>query len=417
MLLGITSALADPTAVDGISDRKIQINSAGLNEDPQTMIDNNISPTTGRNLLDLEIPDGFMGAAVTGEYKPMMVQISNASNGIGYSTSGTLYKLAPINGSYSDVVYEAPQEKNGNESRMSMIFSDLVPDYVGFVRSTRLTHVRIRQEWDCPLCTSGYSVADVPDEIKALGVKNPEGATPDDPGKIFVGDFPKVWKSYVWRLKGISDANSEIYQLAEIVNNVVPADYKAANHTFLFTDEVPEGGDDAEIVYVTFGNKYDTDSRLEYDADRNAYIRYVSFNKIEDQPYKDSKVVNPHKVQLTDSDGKKVTKIAVDDRYEDEEITFNNVIVQGIKMNWRDHVRPDPELTGTGNADYFMGGKHIAGVWERKEMASRTVFYGADGNEIQLQRGRTLIILMPYQQKNQSEKNWSVNENATVSYE
>ena len=65
-------------------------------------------------------------------------------------------------------------------------------------------------------------------------------------------------------------------------------------------------------------------------------------------------------------------------------------------MKWRGGARPDPVLTGTGNADYFMGGKHIAGVWERPDYDSRTVFYGEDGNEIELQRGRTLIILMGY---------------------
>jgi hypothetical protein len=68
-------------------------------------------------------------------------------------------------------------------------------------------------------------------------------------------------------------------------------------------------------------------------------------------------------------------------------------------MKWKGGARPDPVLTGTGNADYFMGGKHIAGVWERKDYDSRTVFYGEDGNEIELQRGRTLIILMGYNNK------------------
>ena len=80
-------------------------------------------------------------------------------------------------------------------------------------------------------------------------------------------------------------------------------------------------------------------------------------------------------------------------------ITFSNVIVQGITMHWKGSSRPDPVLTGTGNADYFMGGRHIAGVWEREDYNSRTIFYGPDGNEIELQRGRTLIILMAYNNK------------------
>ena len=46
---------------------------------------------------------------------------------------------------------------------------------------------------------------------------------------------------------------------------------------------------------------------------------------------------------------------------------------------------------GTGNADIFMGGRHIAGVWVRKDVTSRTVFYDENGEEIRLQRGKTWI--------------------------
>ena len=85
----------------------------------------------------------------------------------------------------------------------------------------------------------------------------------------------------------------------------------------------------------------------------------------------------------------------VDARVLNVDVTFSNVIVQSIDMYWEGGSRPDPELTGTGNADYFMGGKHYAGVWERKDYNERTVFYGEDGNEIKLQPGKTLIIQMP----------------------
>ena len=61
--------------------------------------------------------------------------------------------------------------------------------------------------------------------------------------------------------------------LADIVKNIVPKDNVPANHTWLFTDDVPDGGDTANIIYVTHGNKYETDNRMEYDSDLNAYIR------------------------------------------------------------------------------------------------------------------------------------------------
>ena len=156
ILCGVSLALADPIRIDGTSERNITINDTGLNKDPQALIDEDgISPTTGRYLDDIEWKEGWdAGVAPTkeGTYRPIMVQISNAGNGVGISSSGKLYGTAPINASYADIVYEAPQKKGGSETRMSMIFSDVIPDYVGFVRSTRLTHVYLRQEWDCAFC-------------------------------------------------------------------------------------------------------------------------------------------------------------------------------------------------------------------------------------------------------------------------
>ena len=415
-LLAAVPAFAEPTEIDGIADRGIKINRAGLNAPADEVISQGFSPTTGRALDEIDTPDGFLGTAVTGQYQPIMVQISNSGNGVGVTKSGKLYVVAPINGSYSDVVYEAPQKKGGNETRMSMIFSDTIPDYVGFVRSTRLTHCRIRQEWNCAFCTSGYSSADVPDEWRKLGVRNPAGASPDDPGLAYVGDYPKVWKDYVWRLSGIESANSELFMPADIVKNIVPKDHVPANHTWLFSDDLPEGGDSGNIIYVTWGNKTESDNRLEYDPSINAYIRYVYVDKLGDQPYKDTVLVNPEIKKVRNSEGETVKKIVAESRNENNLITFNNVIVQGIKMNWIDSLRPDPELTGTGNADYFMGGKHYRGVWDRPDINSRTVFYGEDGNEIKLQKGRTLIILMPYMEASGGRK-MNKSEKYSIKYE
>ncbi len=404
LVCSITAVLAEPKAIDGLSDRKIKIHSAGLNPSAQEMIADMISPTTGRQLDEIEIPDGFMGVAVTGQYQPIMVQISNAANGIGVSSNGKYYMAAPVNGTYADVVYEAPQKRSGSETRMSMIFSDLVPDYVGFVRSTRLTHCRLRQEWECIFCTSGYASWDVPGEWKKLGVKNPEGAKEGDPGVVYVGDYPKVWKPYVWRVSGIESANSEVFMLADILNNIVPKDHVAANHTWKFRDDIPAGGDTAEIIDVVFGNWQNSDSRLEYSEEDNAYIRYVTVNKTTTLPYKDVTLLNPQLKTVKTASGKQQKKIVTEGRPENQIFKFNNVIVQSVHFKWLSGLRPDPELVGTGNADYFMGGKHFAGVWERKDVNSRTVFYGEDGNEIEMQRGKTLIILLDYSEKHSGGK-------------
>ena len=180
------------------------------------------------------------------------------------------------------------------------------------------------------------------------------------------------------------------------MENVVPKNHVPANHTWKFTDELPAEGDNASIVYVTFGSQYDSDSRLEYDPDDNVYIRYMSVKKSEDMPYRETTLIGAENVDDKLSDGRIARRVAYEDRVPGNTITFSNVIVQGITMKWRGGARPDPVLTGRGHADYFMGGKHIAGVWEREDYDHRTVFYGPDGNEIEMQRGRTLIILMGY---------------------
>ena len=401
MLFAVTSAFAEGKAIDGLADRGITIHEAGLNE-----VDDLVSPTTGRNLMEIEVPNGFLGMAVTGEYQPIMVQISNADNGLGSSSSIKNYRNAPVNGIYADVVYEALQKKGGGESRMTYVFSDVVPDFAGFIRSTRIQHALYRAEWESAFVTSGwnYAVKDVPNVWKENGLPEPTGKrTEADPGIVYVGDLSnKPWGPYVYRIfdksgKKYSGANTELFNLTGLLTDIIPKDHVPANHTWKFTDDIPMGGDDAEFVYVKFGSEYATDSRLEYDASTNSYIRYIKREKGEDMPYRTNVLLEPE-VKKVKGDGRNVKGmgLVIQGMEAGDPITFNNVIVQQVDYNWISFTRPNPKLVGSGNADYFMGGKHLSGVWERKSLTDRTVFYGPDGNEIEMQRGRTLIILMPY---------------------
>ena len=430
LVFSMTAVLAEPTVIDGLASRKIKINEAGLNPSADEMIAQNISPTTGRNLVELaaEVPEEFSGMAATGYYQPIMVQISNAGGGANVNSKGQPL-TAPINLQYADVVYEACQANSktgGSLTRLTAVFSDIVPNYVGFVRSTRLTHCRLRQEWNSAFVTSGYSAADVPGEWKELINPNMEDKKNDydsymnpystsvgsetKPGLIYVQNYSsKFYTKYMFHMTGISDGNDHVYQLANILSGVYPKyytfdknskEYKyyaPHNHTWKFTDEVPAGGDDAEVIYIQYGHEEKTDSRLEYDAASNTYYRYV-WNGKQDVLYRVQQLYSPE-IKKKNVNGSMLPMVFYQDRVFGDPITFSNVIVQGITMNWRGSERPDPELVGTGNADYFMGGKHYKGVWKRKDNDSRTVFYGEDGNEIELQRGKTLIILMDYNSK------------------
>ena len=120
-------------------------------------------------------------------------------------------------------------------------------------------------------------------------------------------------------------------------------------------------------------------------------------------PYRTNNLIDA-KVKKVSGQGKNINNqgVSIQGMEAGEPITFNNVIIQSVDQRWEVGA-PDPTMTGTGNADFFMGGKHIAGMWERTDLNNtRTVFYGPDGNEIKLQRGRTLIIIMCFTEENRS---------------
>ena len=56
LILGTAAAMADPIEINGSEKRNIKINEAGLNPSADEMIEQNISPTTGRQLDAIEVP-------------------------------------------------------------------------------------------------------------------------------------------------------------------------------------------------------------------------------------------------------------------------------------------------------------------------------------------------------------------------
>ncbi len=376
LLLSAASALAEDgmTRIDPNEKRGIKIKEVGLNE-----VEEGISPTTGLSLADLEAPDGFAGLAVTGRYMPMLVQIDNTDGGVDNPDGKN---VSPWGASYADIVYETPLHSRGM-TRISFLFSDLIPDSVGPVRSARMGHVWLREEWDCGFLFYGqqeYAKTNVRKEFSKLGA--------DEKGVLFSGmvSASKPWKQFYTSRKGSTRPHHVDANVAAM-SELIPETHVAPNHAFKFTDEYPTEGDTAELLTVRWVYEKKNQamlhygSNLEYDYDSNMYYRYMRYGDDETIPY--------------------------EDRDTQEQLAFANVIVQFIDV---DYTRSDAPIayhvgeyyykgkgdkSAEGNADFFMGGKHIAGYWKREDMESRTVFYGPDGEEIELQRGKTLIICCP----------------------
>lgn len=336
------------TEVDPFEDRQIEI------QEPATVnvCPDGYSPTTGRLLSSYtDIPEGFGGLAAGSRYMPIMIQIDNTDGGVN--------ARAPWGTEYADIVYETPLYRGGM-TRISMLFSDVIPEAAGPCRSARVMHVWLREEWDCGFCYFGqqtYKKTSVPDEFRRLGTSKK--------GVLFSGTMggSKPWLKYFKKRKGLKAPHNQTVNLARVCE-LIPETHEAANHTYLFTDEAPQG-DQATTIHIRWGNmNYSSD--LVYQPETGEYARYVTRQK-----------------------GSSV-------RYEDydthEAIDFANVIVQHITCEYPSADAPLPTVTGKGNADYFIGGVHMQGVWQRETVEDRTVFYDENGKELRLKPGRTLII-------------------------
>ncbi|MBO5568605.1 MAG: DUF3048 C-terminal domain-containing protein [Clostridia bacterium] len=329
-----------------------------------------MSPTTGLLLVSREAPEGAQGLAVTGRYMPMLVQISNPISNTT-KAAGTSNR-APWGVQYADLIYELPLHKNG-ETRMTALFSDVIPTSVGPIRSARAGHVYLREEWDCGFMFYGqseYKEGNVPELFAALGT--------EAKGVLFSGIVGSAhpWRKFYERNFMKRSQPEDVNANAAEISKLVPDEHTAANHTFLFADTPYTGGDEASTVYVDW-KRPGYDSEFRYDPETNTYGRYVTTEKRKAEPVRWVELLS------------------------EETLDFANVIVQWTPTEF---IRVDIPVTcnvavmghsGEGNAEIFMSGRHISGYWKREGMNTRTVFYDENGDEVVMQRGRTMIVQLP----------------------
>ena len=322
-----------------------------------------ISPTTGLPLVAraLEAGEGFAGQAVTGRYYPLLVQIDATNAGAG--------RNAPWGLKYADIIYEFPLYPLG-AIRLSALFSDLMPTAVGAVRSARVGMVWTLGEWDAAFVYFGYQDipgSSVPQELTRVGATFGEVR--------FSGtDGYKPWSKAFVRRKDLPDPYNVTADVAAL-SALVPEKRVAREHAFLFTDDhVLADWEPCDTIEVIWGN-VTYDYTLRYDEAAGGYQRV-----------------------LHHEDGS--TELFAD-HDTGEVITFQNVIVQSTLTTWNagNGQAPITHVVGSGNAEYFQCGRHMSGVWNRPDLSDQTVYYTLDGQELSLQRGRTLIILAPTEEE------------------
>ncbi len=346
----------------------------------QLVKDRHITPAAGvleiNPLIEGESPTTGMPYDTNTRYMPMLVQISNPEgtekniNGKKVSAAG-IGERAPWGGQYADIVYEGILYRSG-QTRITFLVSDAFADgnatSMGPVRSARIGHVLLREEWQGGIVYSGGPRAE---ENNISQMFADLGAS--DKGVTF-NLLDNKYQDYKYRVPGV--VAPENYNANPLgLRSLIPETTIAIPHPFLFTDVSPytDGYDMAYNIHLDWGHKRHI-SHFYYDEANNLYLRYSC-----DAPY--------------------MTFAEAEDRSEEneEQLAFSNVIIQRVPYEYTDNHKAMPVMqsVGRGNADIFIGGRYIPGYWVRESIESPTVFLDDQGNEIQLTRGKTFIAHFP----------------------
>ncbi|MBN1777481.1 MAG: DUF3048 C-terminal domain-containing protein [Clostridiales bacterium] len=371
-LLATSAAIPALASVHSDNEFTLPLEGTVLLNDPVRKITPNTPPR--RNpIIPGESPT--TGLSWLGFYLPMLVQYSNGYCDVKVDnktvTLAGVGARAPWGAQYADVIYEGILYRTG-ETRMTFVFSDSLDDgnpvSVGSVRSARMGHVLLREEWQGGLVFRGGPEAtdnDIQKTLRSLGVY--------EAGVAFDLET-NLTRNYSERIKGVKAPEN---LAADIIGlrSLIPADYVSQPRAFLFADLNPytSGYDFAYQVNLDWGDERYV-SHFKYDELSNIYYRYsgdVIFKSFE----------------------------SAENRAEEDMIplTFANVIIQRVEYEYvhNSRIMPMMQGIGEGNADIFIGGRYIPGYWVRKSQDEPTIYYDNQGNEIQLTRGKTFIAQFP----------------------
>lgn len=251
----------------------------------------------------------------------------------------------------ADIVYEAPVE---GCTRFFCLYNDFMPENVGPVRSTRLYFVRMQQEWDSAFVHAGGPQSGL------SNVYTEAAAHIDTRIDLTKGTYAR----YYWRIdERAAPHNAYVspVQCQQLMQG------ESQSRTFAFAEQSEYAGKTVSTVVLPF---YTGEVTYRYDTASNRLLRYSG-----SKPF-------------IDADTQKA-------------VSVQNLIVQYNHFYHGNETlgRWLCDLLGQGTADFFIGGKHITGTWERSSYDKPTIYRDGNGIEIVLLPGNTWIALHPDNRK------------------
>ena len=251
----------------------------------------------------------------------------------------------------ADIVYEV-ELYNGGYTRYTAVFNDTIPDMVEAIRSARIVNADIYTDYFGVFVHFGgqkYPGSNVYDHFGILRDVTRIDGISEDGGKTFYRD------------KSRKAPNNVICILPNIMDRV---DWSTvlAKSPLRFNAEytVPEIGENVNSFRIAYRDSY-TPS-YQWDAASGRYLRFYG-----DKPFIDGAT--------------------------NEQVMVDNVIVQSVDYSWisGESDRPSVGTVGSNKCEYFIGGKHFSGHWEREGLYVNTIYYDDAGNVVQFNPGVTYI--------------------------
>jgi hypothetical protein len=300
------------------------------------------------------------------KHRPLGVMIENHEN------------ARPQSGINSaDITYEAVAE--GGITRTLNIYYCQPPAQVGPVRSARTYFLDFMSEYgDSPLYAH-VGGANTPGPADALGQINEYGwGGYNDLNQFSIG-FPTFWRDYN-RLGHSTATEHTMYSTTDKLWKFAKEDrelgVKGKDGTpwtegftlYKFKDEESKGS--AQVIHVEHWPNYqEYFIDWVYDPTTNSYTRknggVAHLDKNTGKPLSAKNIVILYMNESSANDG-----------YEDNA-----------------HLLYD--TTGSGKAVIFMDGKEIKGKWSKDSRTDKTIITGANGQEIEFNRGKIWFHVLP----------------------
>lgn len=261
--------------------------------------------------------------------------------------------------SEADVVYEMMNSTmNGRITRFMVLVKDWEEiEQLGSIRSVRPTNVILAAEWNAVICHDGgpfyideYLAEPFSDHFSGTFSRVNNGKSREYTEYILPGDLEKNFKNSGVEREYTSYYEGEHYQFANEDN---PVDLSGA------ADAI-----DASLVDLPFPHN---GSYLEYDEENQVY-NYFEYGKAHVDPGNDN-----------------------------AQLCFKNLLIQSCGyQQYDEHGYMIFDCYNTSGGGYYVtNGKAIPVSWKKDGMTSPTHYYDMEGNEIELNTGKTYVALVP----------------------